>query len=131
VRAMTDPDKSFQLDPSARSFGPSDFSPRQLPRILLGLAIAAALIGGAAALFELFPRDVRIFLGGVAAGCFLSGLLSARSAPCVPAPPLSDHVREIARDPSRKIEAIKAYREETRAGLAEAKQAVEAFINSL
>jgi hypothetical protein len=44
---------------------------------------------------------------------------------------LSDRVKELARDPSRKIEAIKAYREETGAGLAEAKQTVEAFIDSL
>ena len=46
-----------------------------------------------------------------------------------PLPP-SDRVKEIARDPNRKIEAIKVYREETGAGLAEAKEAVEAFINS-
>jgi Ribosomal protein L7/L12 C-terminal domain len=44
--------------------------------------------------------------------------------------PLSDQVKEIAGDPSRKIEAIKVYREETGAGLKEAKDAVEAFINS-
>jgi Ribosomal protein L7/L12 C-terminal domain len=44
---------------------------------------------------------------------------------------MSDRVKDLARDPSRKIEAIKAYREETGAGLAEAKQAVEAFIESL
>lgn len=43
-------------------------------------------------------------------------------------PPLSERVWELARDPSRKIEAIKAYREETGCGLAEAKKAVEAFI---
>jgi ribosomal protein L7/L12 len=42
-------------------------------------------------------------------------------------PPLSDRVKELASDPSRKIEAIKAYREETGAGLAEAKAAVEAY----
>ncbi|MBI1918362.1 MAG: ankyrin repeat domain-containing protein [Planctomycetes bacterium] len=46
-------------------------------------------------------------------------------------PPLSDRVKEIARDRYRKIEAIKVYREETGAGLAEAKEAVEAYINSL
>ena len=45
--------------------------------------------------------------------------------------PVSDRVKEIARDPARKIEAIKVYREETGAGLAEAKQAVEEYINSL
>lgn len=44
--------------------------------------------------------------------------------------PLSERVRQIASDPAQKIPAIKAYREETGAGLAEAKEAVEAFINS-
>lgn len=43
--------------------------------------------------------------------------------------PLSERVKEIARDPARKIEAIKVYREETGAGLADAKTAVEAFIS--
>jgi len=44
---------------------------------------------------------------------------------------LSDRVKELARDPNRKIEAIKVYREETGAGLAEAKDTIEAFIHSL
>ncbi len=44
---------------------------------------------------------------------------------------LSDRVKELARDPNRKIEAIKVYREETGAGLAEAKGTVEAFVHSL
>ena len=44
---------------------------------------------------------------------------------------LSERVKEIARDPKRKIEAIKTYRDETGAGLAEAKEAVELYINSL
>jgi ribosomal protein L7/L12 len=43
---------------------------------------------------------------------------------------LSDRVKQLAADPARKIEAIKVYREETGAGLAEAKEAVELFINS-
>ena len=42
--------------------------------------------------------------------------------------PLSERVKGLADDPARKIEAIKAYREETGAGLAEAKAAVEAYI---
>ncbi len=45
--------------------------------------------------------------------------------------PLSERVKEIARDPTRKIEAIKFYREETGASLAEAKQAVEDYIRTL
>jgi ribosomal protein L7/L12 len=44
---------------------------------------------------------------------------------------LSDRVKELARDPRRKIEAIKQLRDETGAGLAEAKQLVEGYIRSL
>jgi ribosomal protein L7/L12 len=42
--------------------------------------------------------------------------------------PLSEQVKDLARDPGRKIEAIKVYREETGASLKDAKDAVEAFI---
>jgi ribosomal protein L7/L12 len=45
-------------------------------------------------------------------------------------PAISDRVKDLASDPNRKIEAIKVYREETGASLVEAKNAVEAFINS-
>lgn len=41
---------------------------------------------------------------------------------------MSDRVKQLADDPSRTIEAIKVYREETGVGLAEAKRAVEAYI---
>lgn len=44
--------------------------------------------------------------------------------------PLSERVKRLADDPARKIEAIKVYREESGAGLAEAKAAVEAYIHS-
>jgi hypothetical protein len=44
--------------------------------------------------------------------------------------PVSERVKEIASDPARKIEAIKVYRQETGASLKEAKDAVEAYINS-
>ncbi len=70
-----------------------------------------------------------------AAIALLAGLLSAAAAgggrgqagwdaANPPAEP-SEQVRQIARDPSRKIEAIKLYRDETGAGLAVAKRAVE------
>jgi hypothetical protein len=45
--------------------------------------------------------------------------------------PLSDRVKEIARDPARKIEAIKLHREETGASLYDAKQDVEDYIRNL
>jgi hypothetical protein len=45
-----------------------------------------------------------------------------------PVPQLSDRVKEIARDPTKKIYAIKAYREETGAGLLEAKLAIEEYL---
>ena len=44
---------------------------------------------------------------------------------------MSDRVKELARDPARKIEAIKVFRDETGAGLAEAKEAVEYYIRTL
>jgi hypothetical protein len=42
--------------------------------------------------------------------------------------PLSDEVKALANDPRQKIQAIKAYREQTGVGLKEAKDAVEAYI---
>jgi hypothetical protein len=42
--------------------------------------------------------------------------------------PMSDMVKQLARDPMNKIEAIRLYRQETGVGLAEAKDAVEAYI---
>lgn len=45
--------------------------------------------------------------------------------------PLSDRVKELARDPHRKIQAIKAHRDETGASLRDAKDAVEAYAASL
>jgi ribosomal protein L7/L12 len=44
---------------------------------------------------------------------------------------ISERVKELARDPKHKIEAIKLHREETGVSLVEAKQAVEEFINSI
>ena len=44
--------------------------------------------------------------------------------------PLSDRVKQLADDPAKKIQAIKAYREETGASLAEAKEVVETYIDS-
>jgi ribosomal protein L7/L12 len=44
--------------------------------------------------------------------------------------PLSPEVQAMARAPGRKIQAIKLHREQTGVGLKEAKDAVEAFIDS-
>ncbi len=60
----------------------------------------------------------------------LGALLQHLNVPFDEFPALSDRVKELARDPAQKIHAIKAYREETGAGLADAKEAVEAFIAS-
>ena len=46
-------------------------------------------------------------------------------------PSLSDHIKEIATDPYRRIEAIKSYREETGLSLVDAKIAVDGFTKSL
>jgi ribosomal protein L7/L12 len=59
----------------------------------------------------------------------LNALLRHSGIDAAEGSPLSDRVKALADDPARKIEAIKVYREETGAGLAEAKAAVEAYIN--
>jgi len=47
-----------------------------------------------------------------------------------PNPPITDEVRVLARTPGAKIAAIKAYRQQTGAGLKEAKEAVERLMES-
>jgi ribosomal protein L7/L12 len=42
-----------------------------------------------------------------------------------PNPPITDDVKILARTPGSKVAAIKAYRQQTGAGLKEAKDAVE------
>ncbi len=77
-----------------------------------------------------WTRGVCWFASLFMAVVYLSQAFGSRGTSAIDAaklPPLSEGVREIARDPSRKIEAIKVYREETGCGLAEAKAAVEAF----
>jgi ribosomal protein L7/L12 len=59
----------------------------------------------------------------------LNLLLRHFNIDAAPGSPLSERVKGLADDPARKIEAIKVYRDETGAGLAEAKAAVEAYIN--
>ena len=44
--------------------------------------------------------------------------------------PLSDRVKQLADDPSRQIEAIRVYREEMGVGLAEGKEAIDAYTHS-
>ena len=43
---------------------------------------------------------------------------------------LSERVKELARDPARKIEAIKLHRDESGASLAEAKKEIEDYVRS-
>ena len=61
----------------------------------------------------------------------LTALMAHHGVPPAQGPAVSDRVKELAADPKRKIEAIKVYREETGAGLAEAKDAIEAYQQQL
>ena len=70
-----------------------------------------------------------LFLAIVNLGPMLIGAVPKhRSVRPESLPPLSYRCQEAALDPSRKIEAIKIYREETGLGLRDAKAAVEEFI---
>jgi hypothetical protein len=46
-------------------------------------------------------------------------------------PPLSERVQELARQPGRKLEAIRAYSADTGFGVVESAAAVEAYLASL
>jgi hypothetical protein len=84
--------------------------------VLIGLLAIWGLLSRTAARLERVERRLNLVLRHL-------GIDTA------PGSPLSDHVKGLADDPARKIEAIKAYRDETGAGLAEAKAAVEAYMN--
>jgi len=84
--------------------------------VLVGVLATWAIVSGMQASLRRVERKLNLLL---------------RHLQVDPAPgsPLSERVKRLADDPARKIEAIKLYREETGAGLAEAKAAVEEYMN--
>jgi hypothetical protein len=132
--------KSFRLYPPIRW--------KDLPLSLLLLVLAVSLITGinfaASKLLSFLDRDVQLVLIGLGIGFQLSVWWhrskdrSASRGPSVSGSmdarvgQVSDRVRALAADPDRKIEAIKALREETGTGmsLAEAKDIIEAVTQS-
>ncbi len=133
-----DQNGSFRLDPEARSFRLQGFKWRDLPVVLLGLIFVICLLTGfnimVAFGLSFLPPAMQKVSGGVILGlCFgyLVGIwVGGRRgrADVLQLPPLSEHVQQLAREPDGLIPAIKACREETGAGLKEAKAAVEAYI---
>jgi hypothetical protein len=133
---MTEQNQSLQSDHGVTSFRPSDFGVRDLPYILVALAALTGLGLAIDWVANLLSHDLRLFLGGLAAGWLLSACLTAwrdrrRRTSRPPGAPLSERVKELARGPDHKLEAIRVYREETGAGLAEAKTAIEGYLDSL
>jgi hypothetical protein len=138
---MTDDyeNKSFRLDPEARSFRVTGFRLRDLPALLGLVLLAVCLFTGFniiafAGLSFLSPDMQRVVWGllmGLGAGYLVGVWVGGRRGrtDIRQLPQLSDHVKELARDPDGFIAAIKACREETGTGLREAKAAVEAYIN--
>jgi ribosomal protein L7/L12 len=61
----------------------------------------------------------------------LDALLEHQGVGVPPLPIVSEEVQSIARDPARKIEAIKLHQDQTGRGLAEAKHEVEEFIRTI
>lgn len=130
---------SFRLDPEARSFRVTGFRWRDLPAFLVLLLLAVCLSAGFniiafAGLSFLLPDMQRMVWGlllGLCAGYLVGVWVGGRRGRSdgLQLPPLSDHVKQLARDPDGLITAIKACREETGSGLREAKAAVEAYIN--
>ena len=61
----------------------------------------------------------------------LDALMQHQGGSLPPQGEMSDEVRQLARDPARKIEAIKLHREQTGLGLAEAKSDVEDYLKTV
>jgi ribosomal protein L7/L12 len=95
--------------------------------ILIGLVIGLWLSHSALAQrVRILEQKVRNLLP---TGGFTPTVAPGSTPPGTPG--MSDLVKQLAADPRSKIAAIKAYREETDVGLKEAKDAVEAYIDSL
>lgn len=130
---------SFQLDPKAKSFGMTGFRWRDAPvwLLLLLLFLGFPVVIGFGMSF--LNREARLVIGGMCFGYIARGWIEAwgstspakRPSPDASSksPELSERVKAIADNPDRFIEAIKAYREESGAGLADAKSAVEAYVH--
>ncbi len=132
-------EKSFRLDPNAKSFHLTGYRWRDVPLLLICLVLSLSLLSGFRFPFSLLPPDVVLVIFGISVGYLVGVWIGIRRAVArilprseteLPQrPQLSDRVKEIACDPSRKLEAIKVYCEESGARLVEAKEVVEAYIN--
>jgi hypothetical protein len=74
---MSEENQSLHSTRGATSFRPSDFSARDLPYLLAALALLTGLAVAIDWLANLLSHELRLFLGGLAAGWLLSACLSA------------------------------------------------------
>jgi len=138
-------DRSFQLDNRVKSF--RLYPPirwKDLPLNFLLLVLVLLLLTGfnfaASKLLGFLNREVLLVLIGLCVGFQLAiWILRYRNhfrsrhvqeSKQAGARLVSDRVQAVAADPSRKIEAIRLFQEESGLGLAEAKEAVEELIRS-
>jgi hypothetical protein len=132
-------ERSFRLDPDAKSFHLTGYRWRDAPVLVVCLVLSLSLLTGFNFLFSLLPRDAALVIFGISVGYLVGVWIGERRAVARILPrsgaelpqrrELSDRVRGIACDPGRKLEAIKVYCEESGAGLGEATEVVEAYIN--
>ena len=144
-KAASVDDSSFRLDSRVQSF--RLYPPvrwRDVPLNLLLLVLVLLVLTGfnfaASKLLGFLDRDVLLVLIGICAGFqlaiwfvrFRNHSRSGRGQGTTPAGAylVSDRVRALAADPSRKIEAIRLLQEDSGLGLAEAKAAIEELIRS-
>ena len=134
---MTDDseDGSFRIDREAQSFRLQGFKWRDFPAFLLAFILVICLLSGFNFLvftgLGFFSKATdELILGlsiGYLVGVWIGGRRGSAGVP-QQLPPLSDRVKQLALQPDSLIAAIKACREETGAGLKQAKTAVEAYI---
>lgn len=123
-----------------RSFAPSDFGLRDIPRIVFGLLLISAIsvLTGIIVqqLKEGFPLYVAGLLVGLGIGLAVALLVIRRATiryietiDIDSLPEVSENIQQICADSTAsKLEAVKAYCNETGLGVAEAKAAVDDYV---
>jgi len=111
-----------------KSFRMTGYRWRDAPALLVSLVLAVSILTGYAALASSLGLAVQLVILGLCLGYLAGVWVGGRRTDPVELPPLSDRAKQAALEPDGFIRAIKVCRDESGAGLREAKMAVEAFL---
>ena len=131
---------SFLYDPQAKSFRLNGFRWRDTPFLIIGLTLSVLLLTGLNLLVAAVPREAALLLCGASLG-YLAGdwishrrtagqTISGMTAEQIHRVQLSDTVKKLSSDPGHRIEAIKAYIDDSGLDLGTAKEVIDSFLKA-